>query len=350
METNPYAKRKISVIGLSLTVAVVVLAGVMAWIYLRQAHNNPLSEEAVIGARIVNIAATVAGKITEINVEENQAVKKGDILFKLDPEPLRLIVEQTAADLGIATAALDAQKRTVKAETQNALIADQQVARARTNLELAEATLKRLEALSPKGYVTRQQVDDARTLRDDAKISLDQAIKQAEAANALVSSLEGGEALVRARQAALALAKHNLDGTVVRAPHDGYIVGVNNATGQIIAPGQSVFTLIDSSNWYASATFPETELGQIKVGACAHVRILADSSVLVKGRVESIGRGVTSEELINIPRNLPYVPKSLNWVRIAQRFPVRVKLIDPPEDLTRVGASAVVTVINGEKC
>lgn len=350
METNPYAKRKISILGLSLTVIAIAAAGFMAWLYLRQSHNNPLSEDAVIGAKIVNIAATVPGRITAINVEENQAVKKGDTLFTLDPEPLRLVVEQTAADLGIATAALDAQRRTVQAETQNALIADQQVNRARTNLELAEATLKRLEALSPKGYVTRQQVDDARTLRNDAQISLAQAIKQAEAANALVSTLEGSEALVRARQAALALAQHNLEGAVVHAPHDGFIVGVNNAPGQIIAPGQSVFTLIDSSSWFASATFPETELSAIRVGACAHVRILADSSIVIKGRVEGIGRGVTSEELINIPRSLPYVPKSLNWVRIAQRFPVRVKLIDPPLDLTRVGASAVVTVLHDDRC
>ncbi len=134
---------------------------------------------------------------------------------------------------------------------------------------------------------------------------------------------------MRARRAAQALAQHNLDNAVVRAPHAGRVVGITNGTGQIIAPGQSVFTLIDTDSWYATATFPETELRGIKVGACAHVRILADSAAVIKGRVEGIGWGVTSEELINIPRNLPYVPKNLNWVRIAQRFPVRVKLIDP---------------------
>lgn len=350
METNAYSRKPFSIAGLVILIIVVSIAAVMAWLYLRKAHDNPLSNDAVIGARIVNIAATVPGRILSIDVAENQAVKQGDLLFTIDPEPLRLLVDQTTADLEIAEAALETQRRATKAEAQNALIADQQVTRARTNLDLAEVTLKRLTALSPKGYVTRQQVDDATTLRNDAQISLTQAVKQAEAANTLVGSLDSAEALVRARRAAQALAQHNLDNAVIRAPHAGRVVGITNGTGQIIAPGQSVFTLIDTDSWYATATFPETELRGIKVGACAHVRILADSAVVITGRVEGIGWGVTSEELINIPRNLPYVPKNLNWVRIAQRFPVRVKLIDPPADLTRAGASAVVTVHDGSRC
>lgn len=350
METNAYSKKHISLVGTLLTVIIIIVAIVMTWLYLRQARHNPLSEDVTIGASLVNIAATVPGRIVTINVAENAAVRKGDLLFAVDPKPLELIVEQTSADLEIAEATLEAQRRSLKAETQNALIADQQVARARTNLDLAEASLKRLEALSPKGYVTKQQVDDARTLRNDAQISLSQAVKQADAANALVGTLDSSQALVRARQAALALAQHNLENSKVYAPHDGLIVGVLNSTGQIIAPGQSVFTLIDTSSWYASATFPETELDRVKVGSCATVRILADNSVAIKGRVESIGWGVSSEHLINIPRSLPFVPKSLNWVRIAQRFPVRVKLIDPPAELTRVGASAVVTVHDQDKC
>ena len=350
METNAYSKKQFSMVGVFLTGLVIVIAVVMAWLYLRQAHQNPLSEDAVVGADVVNIAATVPGRIITINVRENAAVRKGDLLFAIDPEPMRLLVEQTTADLNIAEAALETQRRGLKAETQNALIADQQIVRARTNLDLTETTLKRLEALSPKGYVTKQQVDDARTLRNDAQVSLAQAIKQADAANVLVGTLDSSQALVRARQAALALAQHNLDNAKVYAPHDGRIVGVLNGTGQIVAPGQSVFTLIDTSSWFASATFPETELGTIKVGACATVRILANNSIAVKGVVEGIGWGVSTEDLINIPRNLPFIPKSLNWVRIAQRFPVRVKLIDPPAELTRVGASAVVTVHDGNKC
>lgn len=350
METNSYAKKPVNAVGLIIFVLAVAAAVFMTWIYMRQSHENPYSEDAVIGANLVNISSTVPGRIIEINVRENDRVKKGDLLFSIDPKPLSLIVEQTSADLQMAQATMEAQGRALKAETQNALIADQQVVRARTNLDLAETTLKRLEALSPKGYVTKQQVDDARTLRNDARISLTQATQQADAANALVGNLDNTVALVRARQAALALAQHNLDNSKTYAPHDGLVVGLHNSSGQIIISGQSVFTLIDTSEWFASATFPETELDNIRIGDCASVRILANNNMVVKGKVDSIGWGVSSEDMINIPRNLPFIPKNLNWVRIAQRFPVRIKLIDPPAELTRAGASAVVTVHNGNAC
>lgn len=350
MQGGTYGNDRASVIGVILTGAALILAFIGVWLFMGHSSRNPLSEDAVVGADIVNIAAAVAGRIQSIEVRENSHVRMGDLLFTIDPEPMRLLADQAKADLELAEAALASQARGLQAETHNAAIAEEQIARARTNLDLAEASLKRLEALRPKGYVTAQQVDDARTLRDDARISLSQAIKQAQAAEVLVGTLDSSEALVRARHAAYALALRNLENSEVHAPHDGFVVGVNHATGQIVAPGQSVFILIDSSSWYVSATFPETKLDRIAAGDCATVRILADSSVAIRGRVESIGRGVSSEDVLNIPRGLPFVPKSLNWVRIAQRFPVRVKLIEPPADLARAGASAVVTVHNGEKC
>lgn len=350
MPTNPYAKRHASALGAGLTALFILVAAALFWLNLRHARENLVSEDAVIGANIVNIAAAVAGRIQSIEVRENEAVHAGDLVFTIDPKPLQLLADQTKADLELAEAALSAQTRNVKAEAQNAAIAEEQIVRARTNLDLAEASLARLQALRPKGYVSQQEVDDARTLRDDARISLSQAIKQAQAASDLVGTLESAQALVRARQAAHALALHSLENTKVHAPHDGFVVGLINAPGQIVAPGQSLFTLIDASSWYVAATFRETELDGIAVGDCATVRILADGSVAVQGKVAGIGRGVTSEELLNIPRNLPFIPKSLNWVRIAQRFPVRIQLIDPPADLVRVGASAVVSVHHGQNC
>ena len=350
MRTNAYARKPASALGIGLTIFFIILAVVLVVLHLRQTQENLLSEDAVLGADLVNIAASVAGRIQTIEVKENQKVRQGDLLFTIDPRALQLLSDQTRADLEIAEASLAAQTRSMKVETQNAAIAEEQIGRARTNLTLTQATLTRLEALRPKGYVTQQQVDDARTLRDDAQISLSQALKQAQAANDLIGTLDSTQALVRARQAAYALAQHNLENTKVYAPHDGYVVGLVNAPGQIVAPGQSLFTLVDAASWYASATYRETDLDGIHVGSCATVRILADSSVAVKGRVDGIGWGVSSEEILNIPRNLPFIPISLNWVRIAQRFPVRVKLIDPPDGLARAGASAVVSVHHGQTC
>lgn len=230
------------------------------------------------------------------------------------------------------------------------MIAGEQVTRARTNLALAEQTLARLEALRPKGYVSAQQVDDAMTAKRDAEVSLRQALQQAAAADALVTSAAAAQALVDANRAALAIAERGLADTKVTAPNDGRVVGLSVSPGEFVITGQTVFTLINTQAWYASAAFVETELANIKAGDCATVYALSDRSKAITGKVEGIGWGVASEETINIPRSLPYVPKTLDWVRIAQRFPVRIRLLDPPENLMRVGASAVVQIDHGKSC
>lgn len=347
---SPYAKPKPGSRGIVVACLIVAVAGLLGWLYLRTEHNNPTSKDAVIVANTVNVAPIVPGRVVAIHVVENQKVRKGDLLFELDPAPFLHLVAQTGADLKLAEAALETQRRNIAAEQANAEIASQQIDRARTNLALAEATLARLTALAPKGYVSRQQVDDARTARDDARVSLTQAIKQSEAAARLVGTLDEAQALVAARQAALAVAQYNLENAKVHAAHDGRVVGLHTSSGQIVISGQSLFTLIDTNSWFASAAYDETELPLIRAGNCARVYVMSDSSRPVRGVVEGIGWGVTSEELINLPRSLPFVPKTLNWVRIAQRFPVRVRLIDAPEDLTRIGASAVVTVQHGTDC
>lgn len=328
----------------------VVGAAILAWNHLHTARLNPLSQEAVLTADVVHIAATVSGRIVEMPIRDNAAVKKGDVLFRIDPAPYQLAVDQAAGDLAIAEAALADRRREIEAEKRNAEIATGQVDRAEENLAYATATLDRLLPLRPKGYVSAQEVDTAATAKRDAEISLREAQRQAEAADALVGNPAAAQALVQAREAALSIAEHELDATVVRAPHDGRVVGLEVGTGEFVLPGETVFTLIDTSRWYASANFVETELGRISVGSCATVYALSDRRTAIRGRVESTGWGVTSEQMINLPSGLPLVPRSLDWVRVAQRFPVRILLEDPPADLMRMGGSATATVHDGTDC
>jgi membrane fusion protein, multidrug efflux system len=349
MTTSPYA-RKFTLSGILIAIIVIVTAIATGWWYAQKSANNPMSSEAVLSADIVNVASTVAGRVVALPVKDNQRVSKGDVLFKLDPTAYQLAVQQTKADLALAEATRDAEQRTIAAETSNAAIANKQIERAQTNLALTEKTLARLLPLESKGFVTSQSVDTARTARDDARTSLNQALLQSEAADALITTLGTSQALVDARRAAVAIAEHELAATEVRAPHDGLVVGLHVSTGNVVLPGQSMFTLIDSKHWFVTATFPEDELDRIAVGHCAKVYVLSDRSRALQGRVESIGWGVISEQMINLPRGLPYVPKSLNWVRIAQRFPVRIELDNPPADLMRVGASAVVMIQHGKSC
>src|SRR4030095_4652231 len=160
----------------------------------------------------------------------------------------------------------------------------------------------------------------------------------------------GAAAAIQARQAALAIARRALEDTTVRAPHDGRVVGLRVLAGEIVVPSQSLFTLVDTETWYAVANFRETELRHIAVGDCATAYSMIDRGQSIKGSVESIGWGVLDPERIDLPRSPPYVERSVNWVRVAQRFPVRVRLERPPEGLMRLGASAVVEVKHGAAC
>jgi multidrug efflux system membrane fusion protein len=132
--------------------------------------------------------------------------------------------------------------------------------------------------------------------------------------------------------------------------HNGLVVGLTVSSGETVAPGQSIFTMINTDEWFASANFRETDLYAIAIGDCATVYSMVDRTVSVKGTVQGIGWGVTDQERINLPRSVPYVERSLNWVRVAQRFPVRVRLEDPPQNLMRLGASAVVEIKRGAQC
>lgn len=333
-----------------IPIIIVVITLVLGWMHFTRIHDNILSQEATLTAPVTNMSSTVPGRIAQIHVSENEQVTKGQLLFTIEDDVYKLLVEQLTADLRGARALHDTQMRTIAAQTANAEIANGQIARAQVNLELAAATLARLIPLQPKGYVTDQAVQDARTLERDATVSLEQALLQKQAADALVSSPEESLALVQGRVAALALAQHNLDNTKIYAPHDGRVVGLTVSSGQFMISGQSLFTLVNTGEWYATSLYLETELERLPIGSCVTVYVLSDKSIPVKGRVQGIGWGVADMTSIDLPMSLPYIPKQLDWVRIAQRFPVRIELIDPPVNLMRVGASASTVVHHGDKC
>ena len=334
----------------AVVIAVVVLAlAAGAWV-LHQHGQRLVSDDATLDAEVVHIAATVGGRISRIAVQENSAVHAGDELFQIDPVPLQLAVDQATADLALARASLAGQQRGVSTQRSAVVLAAQQTQRSETNLALAQRTVARLRPLAAKGYVPQQQLDQAVTAERDAQTSLRQAREQERAAAQAVGTEDGGQAGVQAREAALALAQHALASATVRAPHDGRIAGLTVSSGEVVAPGQSLFTLVLSHGWSAVANLRESDLSRIAVGDCATVYSMIDRRQALHGTVQGIGAGVLDAERINLPRNLPYVQKSVNWVHVAQRFPVRVHLDDAPEALLRLGASAVVELRHGDAC
>lgn len=336
--------------GKTVLAVLVVAAVLVSVVAAHRRVQAPSTDDATIDADVVHVAAAVGGRIIDIPVAENMLVVKGQLLFQIDPEPYRQAVAQAQAELDLARASLETQRRVLSTQRSTATVARAQARRAVTNLQLAERTVDRLRPLSEEGYVPVQQLDQAQTTRHDAVTSLQQAQEQQAAAERAVDTEEGAEAAVRARTAALAIARRALADTTVRAPHAGRIVGLAVTSGETVLPSQALFTLVVTEDWFAVANFREYDLRSIAAGDCATVYSLIDRRRAIKGTVQGIGAGVLDEERINLPRGVPYVERSLNWVRVAQRFPVRVSLDRPPEALMRLGASAVVEVKHGAAC
>jgi membrane fusion protein, multidrug efflux system len=345
MKLNMFASR-----GRLIALATIAVAGIVALRSASWVSHHPSTSDASIDADVVHVAAAVGGRILEIHVRENSAVHRGDVLFQIDPLPYQLLVSQAQADLALAEAQLDTQRKYVSTQRSNATIAQDQTTNAKANYELATRTAERLRPLTAKGYVPNQQLDQADVTAHDAATRLQQAQVQQLAAVQAIDTIQAGESLVAARHAALALAKRNLDDTTVRASHDGLVVGLIVSSGEFVVPGQSLFTLINTEEWFASADLRETDLRAVHAGDCATVYSMIDRRLAIRGVVDSIGWGVMDQDRINLPRSVPYVERSLNWVRVAQRFPVRIRLESPPPQVMRLGASAVVEVKHGRQC
>jgi membrane fusion protein, multidrug efflux system len=329
----------------------IIAAGVGIGFYAMDRNARFLStDDATIDADIVHVAAAVGGRIVDMPVAENVQVAKGDLLFQIDPIPHRLALQQAQADLELAEAALETRRRVLSTQRSAALVAKDQTQRATTNLDLAARTVERLRPLAAKGYVPVKQLNQAETAQRDAVTSLEQAREQEAAAVRAIDTDAAATSTVRARQAALAIAQRALDDTTVRATHAGRIVGLTVSTGEMLAPSQAVFTLINTEEWFAIGNFREFNLAVIAPGDCATVYSMINRTRPIKGVVQGIGSGVLDAERINLPRSVPYVERSLNWVRVAQRFPVRVRLQAPPPELMRLGASAIVEVRHGAEC
>jgi multidrug efflux system membrane fusion protein len=202
--------------------------------------------------------------------------------------------------------------------------------------------VQRLEPLVAPGFVTQQQLDEARTNEASAQSALNALIKSATEARQAVGDTDSLEAQLEGAEAVAANAARNLDLTTLRAPFAGRITGLQIAAGTFAAAGGPLFSLIKSDAWYAIADFRETELPHIAVGDRVTVWTMAESNVALKGRVESLGAGVQSSDRDG--PGLPVLGRDLNWVVVAQRFPVWVRLENPGPTAMHVGMTASVKV------
>src|SRR3954469_23003154 len=273
---------------------IIVVSAVVFTLYVWGiVERHPRTDDATARANVVGIAPRVSGQILKLNVQDNQAVKEGDVLFEIDPEDYRLILAKAKAEL----AALDHQ------------------------IAQAHDTLRRLEPLLPNGFTTADIVDKART-----------------AETTLRAQREGAVAAINLEELHLSYCK-------VIAPFSGRVINLNISAGAHVTAGIPVFSLLDTSKWYVVANFREAEIRYMAPGSEAIVYLSSAPNQRFRGKVQGIGWAVKPEGEIDLPPSgVPYVKRELNWVHVAQRFPVRIEVENPDPNLFRMGASAVAII------
>jgi membrane fusion protein, multidrug efflux system len=307
-----------------------LLLGVVIFTYYFGRSRS--TENAYINADVVNVASQVNGRVIAVHIKDNQHVHKGDALFDIDPAPFAIALERAQADL--ATAQQNARQDSAEIAAARALV-DQ----AETDLNNARSTYNRDKELVSQHFLSQQSLDDAQTRMQALQATLEQArAKLAKALSIPVKTSERGDVL-RA-QAAIDQAKLDLAHTHITATQDGQISNLTLTAGSLVGVGVPLFALIEDNSFHIDANYKETELPGIHPGQAVDIRIDMYPGQQFQGTVESISGGTGTAFSLLPPQNA-----TGNWVKIAQRVPVRIKLAPTDaEHPLRIGATATVSV------
>jgi multidrug resistance efflux pump len=313
-----------------------VIVALLAY-YVLADRYTPFTTDAYVQAYVVQVAPRVEGQVVRVCVRENQAVKKEDLLFEIDPRPFKHKVELLIAKRALAVqqvAQLEAELSAAKAEDTR-LVAEAAYARV---VHGQEKAIYKQEATTDRKYVEAVQKDKAA----QAALKRSQAqIRKVE--QALAARIGAEHALIAEVEAQLASARLDLDWTRVYAPCDGLITDLQLREGAYTHTGRAAMTLIDTSRWLVVAHFRENALVRLREGQPAGVAFRGLPGRILGARVISVGWGVSQGQ--GIPSGqLPEVKVPASWVPPAQRFQVRLTLDDPRAVPLRVGMTGSVAV------
>lgn len=280
-----------------VTGIVVVFALFIVFLYFREYFRYPWTRDGQVRANVIGVASRVDGPISRIAVEDNQFVNKGDLLIEIDPE-----IYQTAVNKARAVLAKDT------VVYQNAM-----------------KEQKRRDKLLPRGLIAEEVYQKYQAFCREAKAQVDQS------------------------EAILDHSLQELEFTRIYAPVAGYISGLEFGPGTYVRGGEPLFALIQKDSYHVVAYFKETYLNDVNIGDRAEVVLLSAPDRVLPGKVESIGYGIDREDG-KLKDLLPRVKPTLDWIRLAQRFPVRIKLEEKelPTPL-RLGATATVLIRGGDR-
>jgi multidrug efflux system membrane fusion protein len=395
-------------LGRIVSICIIAAALITGLLVVAQTDQYPRTDDAEVFANFIGIAPQVDGPITQLTVQDNQFVPQGNLLFQIDARPYEYALQKTRSDRDTLEGQITDQRRTIasqvsavgaaRANTDSAKanvdraaaavavakanVVNVQAALDSANAELAYQTnnFHRIEPLLAKQFVTVDQVDQVRTAvtarqqtveQQRAQLILAQAeVKSAQAAyEQTVAAQEQSHAQLNqsqhgvltidpltaqreGRASAIRTAEYNLNNCKVYAPFDARVTNLNISQGAYAHTGQQMFTLIDTRVWWAVANFRETQLHRVHPGMHAEVYVLSRPSVKYDGVVDSVGYGVEPDNTLVgtfTSTGLPDVQRSLNWVHLATRYPVRVRIIAPETEPFRLSESAVVIIRGDEK-
>lgn len=396
----PKASRKRAALATFILVAILVIGTGIGYWWYKQTHID--TDDAFVDGRVYAVSARIPGTVAQLLVDDNQPVKKGDVLLRIDAEPYA--VRESGAKAGIDMAAaeiaaansdvaaansdLSAARRDVEAARRDRDAAESQLSQARTAIDAAKARVtlsaaqlaqtvrdaERARALFDRGAVSRERNEKAQTALDvaraqDALAKEEQRIAEAAVPTqqamvaqrgAMISQKEARvvqvqsviaqrhsrvtqqEAGISQRRSVLTEAKLNRGYTEIVSPADGFVTRRNVEVGQVVAPGQSLLAVAALDNLWIVANYKETQLDKIKPGQRVHIAPDSRRGHEFAGRVDSIMAGTGSAFSLFPPENA-----TGNYVKVVQRVPVKI-LLDPGEDpghLLRIGMSVVPTVL-----
>lgn len=386
-------------VGRLIGIGVFVGAIVSLAMAIEATNQNPRTDDANVRANFIEITPEVNGRLIRLAVKDNSFAEKGDVLFEIDPRPYEYALQQALSDqealeqqiidakrhIAAEGSAVEAARATVDrsgtgvktaasgVENAKAAVdrAKSALANAQAQLALATNNLHRIEPLLAKQYVTVEQVDQTRTALNVAQGNYDEAqaalaAAEAQQAQAILRQQEAETAVTEsqarlgqaihtvdtidtlisqrpARASRVLSAKLDLERCRVVAPFDAWVTNLNISEGAYARAGTPMFVLIDSRNWYVIANYRESHLGRIRNGMHVDVYLMGHPDRRFNGIVEGTGFGVFPEDG-RVAGGLPDIQRTLNWVHLSARFPVRVHIQDPDPTLFRIGATAVTVV------
>lgn len=393
-------------LGRILSAVIIASALITGLLVINRTSSFPRTDDAEVFANFIGIAPQVDGPIVQLPVQDNTFVKQGGLLFEIDARPYQYALEKAKSDLNTLEGQIVDQRRTIASQVSAVDAAHANVGSATANVDRAAAAINeakanvtnaraaldranaellyqsnnfhRIEPLLAKQFVTVDQVDQARTAvttREQAvqqqrsqlvlaEAQVESALAQYEQAKAAmqqshaqlgqsqhsVLTIDPLTAQREGRESEIRTAAYNLNNCKIYAPFDARVTNLTISQGAYAHTGQQVFTLIDTRVWWAVANFRETQLRHIHPGMHADVYVLSRPSIRYDGVVDSVGFGVQPDTTLvgSFASGLPNVQRSLNWVHLATRFPVRVRIIAKESEPFRLSESAVV-VMRGDK-